>query len=124
MGARPTRIRIAAAIALAVVIVAVPHLLTVDRGESAYDVGTGAVHRCPPLPDSQTFRIAVRNVTCDDGTAVAQEVLSSPRCRTGFCQTSADYACNRTVREGGRLFWLCRIAGGGAKVRFVIAKGT
>jgi len=119
-GGGPSRVALVLAILAAGAIVAIPHLLTVDRGESVYETGTGKVHRCPPVPDSRAFRIAVRDVTCEDGTALVDDVLSAKPCSPGFCQ-SGDFRCNRTVREGGRRFWLCRLPGGGGKVRFVLA---
>lgn len=123
MGRISPTLKTALAVLAAVVIVAVPHLLTVDRGLSEV-VTVGDVHPCPPLPNAATYRIFVRNISCEDGTAIAGEVLSMPGCRQGFCDAREDFSCNRTERDQGRLFWLCRIAGGGAKVRFVIAKGA
>lgn len=117
-----TRVKVAIAVLVAAVIVAVPHLLTVERGLSDV-VEEGEVHQCPPIPEEQTFRIFVRNISCEDGVDLVTDVLTSAACQGGFCTVGEDFACNRTVRSEDRLFWLCRIAGGGAKVRFIQATG-
>lgn len=121
MSTLSTKVKVGLAILAAILIVAVPHLLTVDRGDE-YTLVPGDVHPCSPLPDASTFRIFVRNVTCDEGTSLATTILSSAECRAGSCQPSGDhdFKCNRSARAQGRLFWLCR-TGGGEKVRFVIA---
>lgn len=114
------RSKVALAAVAALVIVAVPHLLTVQRGDSE-TVIPGDVHPCMPLPNAQTFRIFVRNVPCSEGTDLAEEILSSEVCAFGACTPGErGYRCNRSARAEGRLFWLCR-TGGGEKVRFIIA---
>jgi|tagenome__1003787_1003787.scaffolds.fasta_scaffold20959128_4 hypothetical protein len=119
----PHSLKVGLAVLAAALIVAVPHLLTVDRGLSDI-VAVGDVHPCPPLPGSDTYRVFVRNISCDDGTSIAAEVLGSKGCDGGRCVAAENYACRRTPRSDQRLFWLCRRHGGGAKVRFIIsAKG-
>ncbi len=114
------RAKVILAALAAVVIVAVPHLLTVKHGDSE-TVIPGDVHPCSPLPDAQTFRIFVRNVPCSEGTDLAQEILDSATCAFGACTAGErGFHCHRSARAEGRLFWLCR-TGGGEKVRFIIA---
>lgn len=117
------RVKIALALLAAAIIVAVPHLLTVERGLSDV-VEEGEVHACPPIPDEGTFRIFVRNISCEDGVDLVTDVLTSPRCQGGFCDVGEEFGCNRTNRSAGRLFWLCRVQGGGAKVRFIVTRGV
>ncbi len=114
------RAKVALAVIAALMIIAIPHVLTVDRGSSD-TVEAGDVHPCSPLPDSDTYRIFVRNISCDEGTSIAQEVIDSPACRGGRCKAGENYKCWRDKRSADRLFWLCRREGGGAKVRFIIS---
>lgn len=118
-----TGMKVALALLLAAVIVAIPHLLTVERGLSDV-VEEGEVHQCPPIPEERTFRIFVRNISCEDGVDLVTDVLTSEKCQGGFCTVGEDFNCNRTARSDDRLFWLCRIQGGGAKVRFIQTSGV